>query len=63
MLEPVGWVARRRTAGDLGDKVTRGGAKEIEVPTLTKRSLLNKGMGQVGTTRKEWVRGTLLEIQ
>jgi hypothetical protein len=29
-------------------------SKEIEAPTLARRSLPNKGMEQVGTTSKEW---------
>lgn len=39
-----------------------GGAKEIEAPTLARRSRLNKGTGQVGTTRKEGMTGTPLKI-
>jgi hypothetical protein len=35
-----------------------GEAKEIEAPSLDRRSLSNKGTGHVGTTKKEWVRGT-----
>lgn len=34
-------------------------ANEIEVPVLARRSLPRKGMGQVGTTSKEWVRGIM----
>jgi hypothetical protein len=30
-----------------------GGAKEIKVPTLARRSLPNKGMGHIDTTKKE----------
>ena len=40
-----------------------GKAKEIESPNLAKISLLNKGTGHVGTTKKEWVRGTPLKMQ
>ena len=40
-----------------------GKAKEIESPNLAKRSLPNKGTGHVGTTKKEWVRGTPLKMQ
>lgn len=32
------------------------GAKETEALTLSSRSLPSKRMGQVGTTRKKWVR-------
>jgi hypothetical protein len=37
--------------------------KELEVPTVAGSLLPNKGMEQVGTTRKKWVRGTPLKIQ
>lgn len=40
-----------------------GGVKEIQAPTLARRSLPSKRTGQVGTIRKEWVRGILLKIQ
>lgn len=41
-----------------------GGAKEIEAPTLARRSLPGKGIGHTGTTRKEWVKAiTPLTIQ
>ena len=33
------------------------GAKEIEAPILVRGPFLSKGMGQVGTTREEWVKG------
>lgn len=39
-----------------------GEAKEIEAPTLARRSHLNKGTGQVGTTRKEGMTGIPLKI-
>lgn len=39
------------------------GAKEIVIPTLVRRSFPRKGIGQCGTTRKEWVRGIHLKIQ
>jgi hypothetical protein len=39
------------------------GAKEIEAPSLARRSLPNKRTGHVGTTKKEWVRGTPLKMQ
>lgn len=54
MLEPAGWVARRRrgAAGEFGVR-QMGRAKEIAAPTLARRPLPCKGMGQVGTTRKE----------
>lgn len=55
MLEPVGWVARRKRRGAAGELEVRQmeEAKEIEVPTLARRSLPGKGMVQVGTTRKK----------
>ena len=58
MVVLVGWLARRRsrgTAGELGFR-RMGGAKEIEAPSLARRSFPNKGTGHVGTTKKEWVR-------
>lgn len=39
------------------------GVKEIEAPTLAKRSLPSKGSGQAGTTRKEGVSKISLKIQ
>lgn len=39
-----------------------GEMKEIEVPTLV-RSFPNKGMEQVGTTRKECMKRTPLKMQ
>lgn len=39
------------------------GRKKIKAPILTRKSLPSKGMGQVGITRKEWVRGIPLNIQ
>lgn len=39
------------------------GAKEIEAPILVRGLLLSKGMGQVGTTREEWVRGIPPKVQ
>jgi hypothetical protein len=39
------------------------GTKEIETPSLARRSLPNKGTGHVDTTKKEWVRGTPLKMQ
>lgn len=55
MLEPVGCVARRKRRGAAGEFDVRqmGEAKEIEVPTLARRSLPGKGMVQVGTTREK----------
>lgn len=38
-------------------------AEEIEAPTLVRRFLPNKETELVGTTRKEWVRGTPLKMQ
>lgn len=40
-----------------------GKEKEIEAPTLARRSLPNKGTGQVGTSRKEWVKRISLKIE
>jgi hypothetical protein len=34
----------------------------MEAPTLVRRSLASKGMGKVGTTKNEWVRGPPLKI-
>lgn len=39
-----------------------GGAKDTEAPTLALRSLPSKRMGQINTTRKEWVKGIPLKI-
>jgi hypothetical protein len=60
----VGSLARRSrgTAGELGFRRMRG-AKEIKYPSLTRRSLPNKGTAHAGTTKKEWVRGTTLKMQ
>lgn len=57
----VGRRRKRETAGQPGVKQMTG-AKEIKAPTLARRSLPSKGLGQVGTTRKEWVKGIPLEI-
>ena len=64
MVVLVGWLARRSrgTAGELGFRRMRG-AKEIEAPSLARRSLPNKGTGHVGTIKNEWVRGTPLKMQ
>ena len=54
MVVLVGWLARRRsrgTAGELGFRQMRG-EKEIEAPSLVRRSLPQKGIGHVGTTKK-----------
>lgn len=40
-----------------------GGAKEIEAPTLGRRSLPSKETGQAIPTRKEWVKGIPLKVQ
>lgn len=48
---------RRGTVREPGIKHI-GAVKKTEAPTLAKQSLPTKGMGQVGTPRKEWVRGT-----
>jgi hypothetical protein len=40
-----------------------GGAKEIETPSLARRSLPNKKTGHVVTTKKELVRGIPLKMQ
>lgn len=37
--------------------------KEVEARTLARRSLPSKGMGQVGSTRKEQGRGITLKLQ
>jgi hypothetical protein len=39
------------------------GAKEIEAPILARVSIPSKGMGYIGSTRKEGVRGTPLKPQ
>jgi hypothetical protein len=65
VLEPVGWVARRRrrkTSGELGGQAN-GRSKGTRAPTLARRSLPNMGMGQVVATRKEWMRGLPLKTQ
>jgi hypothetical protein len=54
-------MKEQRTACKLGFR-RMGGAREIEAPNLAKRSLTNKGIGYVGTTKKEWVRGILLKM-
>lgn len=48
---------RRGTVREPGIKQI-GAVKETEAPTLAKQSLPDKGMGQVSTPWKEWVRGT-----
>jgi hypothetical protein len=66
MLVLVGYLARRRnrgTAGKLGFRRMGGASEIVEAPNLAKRSLLNKRTRHVGTTKKEWVRGTLLKMQ
>ena len=65
MVVLVGWLARRRsrgTAGELGFR-QMGGAKEIEAPSLARKSLPNERTRHVGTTKMECVRGTPLEMQ
>jgi hypothetical protein len=60
----VGWLAKRRSRGtavELGFR-QMGEAKEIETHSLARRSLPNKGTGHVGTTKKEWMRGTALKM-
>jgi hypothetical protein len=39
------------------------GAKEIESPNLSRRSIPNKDSGHVGTTKKKWVRRIPLKMQ
>ena len=65
MVLLVGWLAKRRTRGTAGELEFRQiwGAKEIEAPSLDRRSLPNKGTGYVVTTKKEWVKGTPLKMQ
>jgi hypothetical protein len=65
MLVLVCWLARRRSRGTSGELGFRqiGGAKEIEAPSLARRSLPNKGTGHVGTTKKKWVRNIPLKMQ
>jgi hypothetical protein len=36
---------------------------EVKAPTLPRRSFHNKGMGYIGTTRKERIRGIHLKIK
>lgn len=64
MVVLLGWLARRRrgTVAELGFK-WMWGAKEIEFPSLARRSLPNKQTGHVGTIKNEWVRGTPLKMQ
>ena len=54
ILEPIGKVARRR-GGAAGESEVRwmGEAKEIEVPTLTEKSLPSKRRAQIGKTKTE----------
>jgi hypothetical protein len=51
----VGWLVKRRNRGTAGKLEFRRiwGAKEIEAPSLARRSLPNKGTGHVDTTKKE----------
>jgi len=65
MLELIDQVARRSRRGAAGKFGFRRmtGSKEIEALNLVRRSLLNKGSGYMGTTKKEWVRRTLLKMQ
>jgi hypothetical protein len=37
-------------------------AKEIEALILARRSLYNNVMRHIGTTRKEWIRGTPIKM-
>ena len=62
MVVLEGWLARRRSRGTSGELKFRRmrGAKEVDAPSLARRSLSNKGTGHVGTTKKEWVRSTPL---
>lgn len=53
-------MTRGRTASQSGVKRMQG-AKEIEASVLSRRALLSKGAGQVGTNRKEWVKGICLK--
>ena len=59
--ECVVWRKKGR-AGETEIKQMEG-AKEIEAPILIRKSLSSKGRGQVGTTRKEWVRVIPLKMQ
>jgi hypothetical protein len=65
MVLLVVWLAKRRSRGTAGELEFRRmcGAKDIEAPSLARRSLPNKGTGHVDTTKKEWVRGTPLKMQ
>jgi hypothetical protein len=65
MVVLVGWLARRRNRGTVGELGFRrmGGAKEIEAPHSAKRSLPNEGQDMLALPKKEWVRGTPLKIQ
>jgi hypothetical protein len=61
----VGWLAKRRSRGTDGELEFRRiwGAKELEAPSLARRSLPNKETGHIDTTKKEWMRGTPLKMQ
>lgn len=50
------WFGGERRSGWLPGEF---GAKQIKAPTLARRSLPSEGLGQSGTTRKEWVKDTL----
>lgn len=56
-----GLKRRRKMAGEAVVKQMEG-AKEIAVPTLTRRYFPSKGTGQVGPIRMELVRGIPLKI-
>ena len=53
MVVLVGWLTRKRSRGTAGELEFRRmcGAKDIEAPSLARRSLPNKGTGNVGTTK------------
>lgn len=57
------WRGKKRGMASKPGIKQMGKAKEIEVHTMARRSLHSKGMEQVGTIRKEWVRGIPLKIK
>lgn len=48
-------LERRKGMAGKPEVKQMGGAEEMEAPILARRSLPRKGMGLVGSTRKEWV--------
>ena len=55
MVLLVDWLAKRRSRGTAGELEFRRmwGAKEIEAPSLNRRSLPNKGTEHISTTKKK----------